>query len=265
MRNNWYDFIQNRRQHTVSSLKKRSKGGGKDLPLGWDASLRANTRRSTHASSVWLRNSSGGSFSDSPSSIFIDRSELSGSSVPLGPHNITSIGISTSGLPPISDSVLYAVHMNDLDVIAEDAPIDLVEGKKRLRSTNVLVTDVSNLKDSQVANMVAPGVGVSSYSDHDPLVISVDVAFIGWRCKRFRFENSWLLEPGIVPIIRSSWLQLGWADVLTKLTVCKEDLQVWCRQCRGNYGQIVKELENRTRTYEVETKIEIFLAQEWRL
>ncbi|KAM7272521.1 hypothetical protein ACFE04_027184 [Oxalis oulophora] len=136
-------------------------GGGKDLPLGWDASLRANTRRSTHASSVWLRNSSGGSFSDSPSSIFIDRSELFGSSVPLGPHNITSIGISTSGLPPISDSVPYAVHMNDLDVIAEDAPIDLVEGKKRLRSTNVLVTDVSNLKDSQVANMVAPGVTLS--------------------------------------------------------------------------------------------------------
>ncbi|KAM7273947.1 hypothetical protein ACFE04_028611 [Oxalis oulophora] len=85
--------------------------------------------------------------------------------------------------------------MNDLDLIDEDAPIDLVEGKKRLRSTTILVTDVSNLK----------------------LLI-------------------WLPQ---------GWLQLGWVDVLTKLTACKEELQVWRKQCRGNYGQIVKELENR--------------------
>lgn len=43
--------------------------------------------------------------------------------------------------------------------------------------------------------------------------------------KRFRFENSWLLEPDLDAVVREAWDQTGDGNLVEKITACTNALQ----------------------------------------
>ncbi|KAM7259934.1 hypothetical protein ACFE04_015675 [Oxalis oulophora] len=102
------------------------KGGGKNFPLEWDISLRADRRRTGPVPSKWLRGVDGLVFPFSGSN-------LSGVVV----HNRV-------------DHVLSTDHLND-DMVSfrdEESPLLVNEGNKRQRSRTIPIPNVSAHKDS---------------------------------------------------------------------------------------------------------------------
>lgn len=58
--------------------------------------------------------------------------------------------------------------------------------------------------------------------------------------KRFRFENTWLMEPLCKQIVKDTWEGEN-LDVLQKIQQCSMSLGTWGREITGCFGKIIKE------------------------
>lgn len=85
--------------------------------------------------------------------------------------------------------------------------------------------------------------GLSSKSDHSPIVIGLHVRRKRHHCKSFRFENSWLLEPNIEGVVKKSWYKDISGDFLSKLNTCTDEMNSWNRKLRGRFRDQIEKCE----------------------
>lgn len=64
-------------------------------------------------------------------------------------------------------------------------------------------------------------------SDHLPLVLWPVPSIRFAACKRFCFENVWLKEEQCRDIIVHSWNTNGNLDIMSKITICSNNVGVW--------------------------------------
>lgn len=66
--------------------------------------------------------------------------------------------------------------------------------------------------------------------------------------KKFKFENSWLLEPDIDEVVSRGWMSCSNPDALMKLNACAEVLESWGRKVnskfRGGIDDCCNQLES---------------------
>lgn len=53
--------------------------------------------------------------------------------------------------------------------------------------------------------------------------------------RRFKFENSWLLEPDLDAVVNNSWSKGGNIDVVSKIEMCTDDLSLCGRNLRSQF------------------------------
>ena len=63
--------------------------------------------------------------------------------------------------------------------------------------------------------------------------------------RRFKYENSWSLEPQCAEVVRQSWGSNGDSDVMSKLVRCSKDLEDWGKRLRLKWKSRIKELKNQ--------------------
>lgn len=84
-----------------------------------------------------------------------------------------------------------------------------------------------------LSNLLAP------ISYHIPILLQTkidDGASYSWS---FRFENKWLRETELLPIIQNSWDILSELDLLSRLSSCFETLSSWGRQLTSEFRRSV--------------------------
>lgn len=67
-------------------------------------------------------------------------------------------------------------------------------------------------------------------SDHSPILLATEMRTYVYRKRQFRFENSWLIEPELEPVVKDSWARNEEDPILLKLLRCTEDLNTWGRR-----------------------------------
>ena len=89
-------------------------------------------------------------------------------------------------------------------------------------------------------------------SDHYPLWLTCKLAMNVQRSPhRFKFENSWLVEPKFSQMLKQQWQTYIESGITQKLSNCANDLAQWNRsnnKVRGEINQVQKKLE-RIRTH----------------
>ncbi|XP_057793213.1 uncharacterized protein LOC131009824 [Salvia miltiorrhiza] len=70
-------------------------------------------------------------------------------------------------------------------------------------------------------------------SDHVPLLKCVNVVN-SLPHRRFRFENSWCLEPELPKVVREYWTNLHGISITEILMAISDSLSIWARYLRKN-------------------------------
>lgn len=87
--------------------------------------------------------------------------------------------------------------------------------------------------------------GISSKSDHYPIIIKLDAVKRRLFLTPFRFKNSWLLEPNLGEVVSAGWEKAS--DFLSKINSCTVDMNSWGKSIRRNFTDQIdvcrKELE----------------------
>jgi len=99
---------------------------------------------------------------------------------------------------------------------------------------------VSSTWQNMFANAVLQTL-VAPISDHTPLLLQLDP--IPWRQPHhsFKFNNSWLLEPDLVELVKTNWAQYPSTNLIAKLQYCVDDMTTWSRNFSLNFrGRINK-------------------------
>lgn len=79
------------------------------------------------------------------------------------------------------------------------------------------------------------GNGISSKSDHSPLLLHLDASKNRSFRRKFMFENSWLLEPDLEEIVYSGWSKPLTNDIIYKLNFCSSEMNKWGRNLRRKF------------------------------
>ncbi|XP_058776514.1 uncharacterized protein LOC131650817 [Vicia villosa] len=75
--------------------------------------------------------------------------------------------------------------------------------------------------DAKLTNLVA------SHSDHSPILLSCEPVQQRRRRRKFRFENWWLDEEGLLDVVKESWLAETHNSVVEKISRCALYLEQW--------------------------------------
>ncbi|KAM7258712.1 hypothetical protein ACFE04_014453 [Oxalis oulophora] len=145
--------------------------------------------------------------------------------------------------------------LNDFNKKTDNKPMKLSGGKMVLNQRRaegmdgigIVVSDtpketssmysLRNPKECNCSTLISP------YSDHSPILITSEQDFQRWRRHRFRFENSWFLEPNLFPVIATAWSSHSLQDIVYRLSTSSTALQQWSRARRIDAGNIQKSLE----------------------
>ncbi|KAL8487899.1 hypothetical protein ACS0TY_024260 [Phlomoides rotata] len=73
---------------------------------------------------------------------------------------------------------------------------------------------------ARLLNMLAP------ISDHNLILVDTHPGFTVVKSRRFQFENKWLYEPDLGTVVRRNWLGFQDCDLLHRLHVTANVLQV---------------------------------------
>ncbi|RVW43273.1 hypothetical protein CK203_105923 [Vitis vinifera] len=84
-----------------------------------------------------------------------------------------------------------------------------------------------------------------STSDHLPVLLELRKFVPRQSLRRFKYENSWSLEPQCYEVVRQSWGSNGDSDVMSKLVRCSKDLEDWGKRQRLKWKSRIKELKNQ--------------------
>lgn len=90
----------------------------------------------------------------------------------------------------------------------------------------------------KLTNIVAP----SSY--HSPILLSCvpPHCHTGYH-RRFRFENSWLLEPELDSVVRDIWDRTRDENLVRKIQACANSLQRWSKSIRPNFQAEIRNVK----------------------
>ncbi|XP_020219628.1 uncharacterized protein LOC109802621 [Cajanus cajan] len=80
---------------------------------------------------------------------------------------------------------------------------------------------------------------VAARSDHSPLLLNLSGQRYTRPKRAFRFENAWLKEPTLTPLVTRNWLQAQSPDILHKLHHCATDMDAWGRKIRLHFRAAV--------------------------
>lgn len=112
---------------------------------------------------------------------------------------------------------------------------------------------------ASLSNMVA------SMSDHSPISLkpcSRDSEVYG---RKFRFENSWLLEEGLDSVVMESCAKGDYGDVLNKLQECTENLDRWGRKLKTRFSHDItsckREIANLLYNHDLDSEAELCAAR----
>ena len=81
--------------------------------------------------------------------------------------------------------------------------------------------------------------------DHLPVLLELRKFVPRQSLRRFKYENSWSLEPQCYEVVRQSWGSNGDSDVMSKLVRCSKDLEDWGKRLRLKWKSRIKELKNQ--------------------
>ena len=88
--------------------------------------------------------------------------------------------------------------------------------------------------NATLENLAAPA------SDHYPILLTrVPQIRTLPSARRFRFENSWKLEPGFDDVVKKSWYSFNEHSVVEKLDRCAADISAWSRE---NCNRVKKDI-----------------------
>nr|KYP46237.1 Transposon TX1 uncharacterized [Cajanus cajan] len=73
---------------------------------------------------------------------------------------------------------------------------------------------------------------VAARSDHSPILLKLSMQITLRTRRSFRFENAWLDEPDLTPLVEASWHRGHFPDILDRLKFCSKDMDEWGRQLR---------------------------------
>ncbi|XP_073020951.1 uncharacterized protein [Primulina eburnea] len=62
---------------------------------------------------------------------------------------------------------------------------------------------------------------------------------------QFRFENRWLREPELQPIVEECWTRNRESDVLRRLTLCSKVLDPWGKTVDGNFRTKIRKCKEK--------------------
>lgn len=82
---------------------------------------------------------------------------------------------------------------------------------------------------ARLLNLLAP------ISDHSPILLKSESSVVAWGSKKFKFKNSWLLDPEVEDVVRRGWKNGGEGDVLSKLAGCTNELWNWGRKLKFKF------------------------------
>lgn len=76
---------------------------------------------------------------------------------------------------------------------------------------------------------------LASISDHSPIVLCLSDSIQTGRRRKFKFENSWLLEGTLRDIVHDSWAGNLSNCVVAKVDKCVIDFDRWSRTLRPQF------------------------------
>lgn len=131
--------------------------------------------------------------------------------------------------------------MNLVDIHLEGHPFTWWRGKgsgryveERLDRAMVNPEWLSLFPEARLDNLLAP------ISDHIPIVLNCDEVLRPPIRERFKFENYWLLEPGVDEVVRKGWSKAEMGDVMMKLAGCVDELDSWSRGLKLKYKEEIQ-------------------------
>ncbi|XP_073051726.1 uncharacterized protein [Primulina eburnea] len=92
---------------------------------------------------------------------------------------------------------------------------------------------------ARLRNLSAP------VSDHSPILLETEVKEKVFQKHQFRFENRWLREPELQPIVEECWTRNRESDVLRRLTLCSKVLDPWGKTVDGNFRTKIRKCKEK--------------------
>ncbi|KAM6568954.1 hypothetical protein CsatB_016939 [Cannabis sativa] len=89
----------------------------------------------------------------------------------------------------------------------------------------------------------------TSTSDHTPLLLTTVNQVVVAKNKFFRFENSWLKEPLLFEVVKSSWEPGNSIGVIDKVKHCGEVLLNWGKDYSGNFSRRIKDCKEEMKQW----------------
>lgn len=86
-----------------------------------------------------------------------------------------------------------------------------------------------------------------SPSDHIPLLLIQEMLNSGNKRRQLKFENAWLTEPMCFQIIKNCWKEENNGNVVQKLKICVESLDIWGREITRCFSRRIKECKSKLR------------------
>ncbi|CAN0825908.1 Transposon TX1 uncharacterized 149 kDa protein [Linum grandiflorum] len=105
-------------------------------------------------------------------------------------------------------------------------------------------------------NLIAP------VSDHSPILLTTKPVAYHHRVWRFRFENKWLEEQSLKPLVTEKWGELVGEDLESRLAVCAVELGRWGKELSAKFYRRKRELDQRLE--ELRKRSDSAAGDEWR-
>ncbi|XP_020206472.1 uncharacterized protein LOC109791576 [Cajanus cajan] len=126
----------------------------------------------------------------------------------------------------VMDSELVAIPLEGYNFTWTKSRGSPTQVEERLDRAMATQSWLNQFPDSRLINAVA------ARSDHSPILLKLSMQTTLRTRQSFRFENAWLDEPGLSPLVEASWHRGHFPDILDRLKSCSKDMDEWGRQLR---------------------------------
>jgi exonuclease III len=97
--------------------------------------------------------------------------------------------------------------------------------------------------NATLENLVAPS------SDHYHILLNrCPIPRPNIRCRNFRYENAWHIEPGFKEVVTDSWHMYAHESIMPRLASCSADIKSWgknhCRKLKIDIEECRREMHN---------------------